>query len=301
MSEHPAEPPADAPTTLSCVMWLLILQTSTDDGGRFREWFDDHGGQIIGALATAFVVIVLLRLIVPRALRPAMAARMAGRSQAEVDRRVDTLGGVIVRTGEIVVVVMAFFTVLPELGVDIRALLAGVSITSIAIGFGAQSLVKDALTGVFILAENQYVVGDTVTIAGVTGTVEDISLRRTLIRDIDGVLHTVPNGTITTTANFTRDFSRVRVMVPVAHASDLDKVREVADRVGEELASDPLYGPMILSAPKYLRIDNIGMMEGVAINVNGTVVPGKQWEVAGALRARLLQAFQAEGIKTPWG
>ena len=281
------------------MMFQLLQAASQDDG--FGDWFRDHGGPVVGAIVTTIVAIILIRIIVPRVMRPAMAARMSGRPSAEIDRRVDTLAGVIVRTAEIVFVMMALFTILPELGVDIRALLAGVSITSIAIGFGAQSLVRDALTGIFILAENQYVVGDIVTIGNVTGTVEDISLRRTLVRDIDGVLHTVPNGTITTTANYTRDFSRVRVMIPVAPASDLDKVRAVADKVGGELAADAVYGPMILSAPQYLRIDNIDMMGGVAVNVNGTVVPGKQWEVAGALRAKLLEAFQREGIKTPWG
>jgi small conductance mechanosensitive channel len=280
-------------------MRAFVLQSSADGG--FDQWFEDHGVQIIGALATTVVAIILLRLIVPRAIRTAMRQRMAGRPAAEIDRRSRTLSGVIVRTAEIVLVVLAFFTVLPELGFDIRAVLAGVSITSIAIGFGAQSLVRDALTGIFILAENQYVVGDTVTIAGVTGTVEDISLRRTLVRDIDGVLHTVPNGAITTTANYTRDFAKVRVMIPVAHGSDLEKVREVVNATGEELAHDPQWGPLVLAAPQFLRVESVDMMGGVAVNVNGTVVPGKQWEVAGALRARLLEAFQREGIKTPWG
>ena len=281
-------------------MMLELLQAVSRDDG-FGDWFRDHGGPVVGAIVTTIVAIILIRILVPRVMRPAMAARMSGRPKAEIDRRVGTLAGVIVRTAEIVLVAMAAFTILPELGVDIRALLAGVSITSIAVGFGAQSLVRDALTGIFILAENQYVVGDIVTIGNVTGTVEDISLRRTLVRDLDGVLHTVPNGTITTTANYTRDFARVRVMIPVAPASALDKVREVANKVGEEMAADPVFGPMILAAPQYLRIDNIDMMGGVAVNVNGTVVPGKQWDVAGALRARLLEAFQSEGIKTPWG
>jgi small conductance mechanosensitive channel len=278
---------------------MLLLQQG--DKYTFVDWFGDHGGRIIGAVAFTVIAIMLIQLLVPRIIARAMTSRMPGRPEAEVERRARTVSNVIVRTGEIVLVVLALFTVLPELGFDIRAVLAGVSITSIAIGFGAQSLVKDALTGIFILSENQYVVGDTVTVAGITGTVEDISLRRTLVRDIDGTLHTVPNGIITTTANFTRDFAKVRVMIPVAPSSDLDKVREVADRVGDELAADPVYGPLILQAPKYLRIDNIDMMGGVAVNVNGTVVPGKQWEVAGALRARLLEAFQREGVKTPWG
>jgi small conductance mechanosensitive channel len=247
------------------------------------------------------IASVLVRRVVPHALRPAITRQMTGRPEVETERRVETLSSVIVRTAEIVLIAFAVLTILPEFGFDIRAVLAGVSITSIALGLGAQSLVRDAINGIFILSENQYAKGDIVTLAGVTGTVEDVSLRRTLVRDIDGVVYTIPNGTVVVSANFTRDFSKVRVSIPVAPASDLAKVRSVADEVGRSLAEDPEYASMILAAPKYLRVDSIDMMGGVSVQVNGTVVPGKQWEVAGVLRARLLEAFQREGIKTPWG
>jgi small-conductance mechanosensitive channel len=277
----------------------MMLTLLALDGDRFRNWFDDHGTATIGTIVLTLIAVIVVRIVVPRAIRPTVSRQMAGRPQ--VDRRVETLSTVIVRTAEIILFVAAFLTILPEFGFDIRAVLAGVSITSIAIGFGAQSLVRDALNGLFILGENQYARGDIVTLAGVTGTVEDVTLRRTVLRDIDGVLYSIPNGTITTAANFTRDYSKVRVTIPVAPAADLARVRDVADQVGVELASDPEFKALILSPPKYLRIDNIDMMGGVAVQVNGTVVPGKQWEVAGALRARLLEAFQREGIKTPWG
>jgi small conductance mechanosensitive channel len=264
-------------------------------------WFEDHGTAVVGTLVFVLVATMLVRRIVPRALRPAISRQMAGRPELEVERRVETLSSVIVRTVEIVLVVFAVFTILPEFGFDIRAVLAGVSITSIAIGLGAQSLVRDAINGIFILSENQYARGDIVTLAGVTGTVEDVSLRRTLVRDLDGVLYTIPNGTVIVAANFTRDFSKVRVTIPVAPTSDLAKVRSVSDEVGRSLAADPEYAAMILEPPKYLRVDSIDMMGGVSVQVNGTVVPGRQWEVAGVLRARLLEAFQREGVKTPWG
>ena len=241
-----------------------------------------------------------MRYIVPHALRPAVERQMAGRPELEVRRRVDTLSGVIVRTAQAILLTLALFTVLPEFGFDIRALLAGVSITSIAIGFGAQSLVRDTLNGIFILSENQYARGDIVTISGVTGTVEDVTLRRTLLRDVDGVVYSVPNGAVIVSANFTRDFSKVRVTIPVHASSDLSAVRRVADEVGLALAADPGYSDCIIEAPRYLRVDSVDMA-GVAVQVNGTVKPGSQWEIAGVLRARLLEAFQREGIKTPWG
>jgi len=279
------------------MMTLLLAITRSDAG----DWFRDHGTAVIGSVALTLIATALVRRVVPHALRPAVTRQMSGRPQVEVDRRVETLTSVIVRTAEAIFVTLALFTILPEFGFDIRAVLAGVSITGIALGLGAQSLVRDTLNGIFILSENQYAKGDIVTIAGVTGTVEDVTLRRTLVRDIDGVLYTVPNGTVVVSANHTRDFSKVRVSIPVAPASDLAKVRAVADDVGQALAADPEYGAMILAPPAYLRVDSIDMMGGVSVQVNGTVVPGKQWEVAGVLRARLLEAFQREGIRTPWG
>ncbi len=278
-------------------MIRLLLDVTRDD---LSDWLGNHGAAVIGTTVIAFVAAALVRYIVPHALRPAVERQMAGRPDLEVRRRADTLSGVIVRTTQAVLITLALFTVLPEFGFDIRALLAGVSITSIAIAFGAQSLVRDMLNGVFILSENQYARGDIVTISGVTGTVEDVTLRRTLLRDVDGVVYSVPNGAVIVSANFTRDFAKVRVTIPVHASSDLSAVRRVADEVGLALAQDPEYGERIIEAPRYLRVDSIDA-NGVAVQVNGTVKPGSQWEVAGVLRARLLEAYQREGIKTPWG
>jgi len=266
----------------------------------FGDWMRDHGAPVIGTLVVMLIAAWALRTIVPHALRPAVERQMPDRTEAEIRRRVDTLSGVIVNTGNFILLALAALTVLPEFGIDIRPVLAGVSITGIAIGLGAQSLVRDTLNGLFILTENQYARGDIVTIAGVTGTVEDVTLRRTLVRDIDGVVHSVPNGAIVVSSNFTRDFARVRVSVPVAAASDLSTVRRVADEVGAALAEDPEYREQIVAAPRFLRVDGVDM-NGMSIQVNGTVRPGAQWEIGGVLRARLLEALRANGVKTPWG
>jgi moderate conductance mechanosensitive channel len=271
------------------------------DRADVRTWFGDHGTAVFGTMALALVAAFLIRRIVPHALRPAVVRQMTGRPTDEVSRRVETLSGVIVHSADVVLAGFSLFTILPEFGFDIRAVLAGVGITGIALGLGAQMLVRDAINGLFILTENQYARGDVVTIAGVTGTVEDVTLRRTLLRDVDGVLYTVPNSSVTVAANFTRDYSHVRVTIPLAVASNLDDVRRVVDEVGEALASDPEWRDAIIAAPKFLRVDNIDMMNGVSVQVNGKVQPGRQWEVAGVLRARLLEALQRAGIKTPWG
>jgi small conductance mechanosensitive channel len=275
----------------------ILLDLTRQD---FTDWFADHGTAVVGTIVMTLVVLMIVRYVVPHGIRPAVERQMAGRPETEVRRRVDTLSGVLVRTAQVVLIAMALFTILPEFGFDIRAVLAGVSITSIAIGFGAQSLVRDALNGIFILIENQYAVGDVVTVSGVTGTVEDVSLRRTVIRDFDGVVYTVPNGAVIVAANFTRDFAHVRVTIPVHASSDMAAVRRVSDETGRELAHDPEYGDRIIEAPRYLRVDGIEA-GGVSVQVNGRVKPGSQWEIAGVLRARLLEAFQRAGIKTPWG
>ncbi len=278
-------------------MEALLLDLTQDD---FTDWLREHGSVVIGTLVVLLIALAVVRYVVPHALRPAVERQMSGRSDAETRRRVDTLSGVIVRTAEIVIIALALLTVLPEFGFDIRPVLAGVGITGIALGLGAQSLVRDTINGIFILSENQYARGDVVTVAGITGTVEDVTLRRTVVRDVDGVIFSVPNSAVIVAANFTRDFAKVRVTVPVAPASDMEAVRRVADEVGRALAEEPEYREMIVSAPCYLRVDSIDA-NGVAVQVNGTVKPGSQWEVAGVLRARLLAAFQREGIKTPWG
>ena len=278
-------------------MDALLLAFTRDELG---TWFEDHGAAVFGTLLLALAGAAIVARVVPVALRPAVARQMAGRDVREIDRRSETLTSVIVRSAQAVFFLLALFTILPEFGFDIRPVLAGVGITGIALGLGAQTLVKDTLNGIFILAENQYAKGDVVTIAGVTGTVEDVSLRRTCLRDVDGVIYTVPNSSVVVAANYTRDFAKVRVTVPVAAASDLTRVRELADDVGQALAKDSEYGDMIITAPTYLRVDSIDV-NGVAVQVNGTVKPGSQWEVAGVLRARLLEAFQGAGIKTPWG
>lgn len=277
---------------------MTVLAALTRDD--FGDWMRDHGAPVIGTLVVTLIAAWALRTIVPHALRPAVERQMPDRTEAEIRRRVDTLSGVIINTGHFILLALAALTILPEFGIDIRPVLAGVSITGIAIGLGAQSLVRDTLNGLFILTENQYARGDVVTIAGVTGTVEDVTLRRTLVRDIDGGVHSVPNGSIVVSSNFTRDYSRVRVSVPVAAASDLSVVRRVADEVGAALAAEPEFREQIVAAPKFLRVDGVDM-NGMSIQVNGTVRPGAQWEIGGVLRARLLEALRANGVKTPWG
>ncbi|HYL40938.1 MAG TPA: mechanosensitive ion channel domain-containing protein, partial [Candidatus Binatus sp.] len=154
------------------------------------------------------------------------------------------------------------------------------------------------LNGALILVENQFSKGDVVRIAGVSGTVEDFSLRRTTLRDLDGVVHTVPNGEITVASNLTRVWSRINQDVTVAYGTDIDAAIKVVDAVGAAMAADPQWKRRILEAPKVDRVAALGEY-GVTIKILGTVRAPDQWSAAGELRKRLLAAFHEHGIEIP--
>ena len=206
---------------------------------------------------------------------------------------------IFVWASALVISVIVLFMILTELGVDITPLLASAGIAGIAIGFGAQSLVKDFVNGMFILLEDQYNVGDVVDVAGIVGQVEEVNLRRTVLRDLEGILHTVPNGEIKTSSNRTRDWARVKLDMPVAYGEDLDNVFAVINKVGKELAEDEYFKTLIKTPPQALRVQDFGD-SGIEIRILGDVRPQKQWEVTGELRKRLKRAFDEEGIEIPW-
>jgi small conductance mechanosensitive channel len=246
----------------------------------------------------------LVRRIAPRTV--AMALRLGQDSKgtaqpiapAELAKRTETLVHVLVRSVEVLLLLLGSLTVLAEIGINIGPILAGAGVAGIAIGFGAQAVVRDLLAGLFILLENQFGRGDVVKIAGVAGLVEDVNLRRTVLRDLDGTVHNVPNGEIHVASNLTRGWSRVDLNVTVGYGEDLDHVRTVLDEVGAELATDPDWGPLILEAPKVLRVDAFGEY-GIALKVLATTQPIRQWDVAGELRRRIKHAFGREGIEIP--
>jgi len=195
--------------------------------------------------------------------------------------------------------VVAAVMLLSELGINITPLLAGAGVLGVAIGFGAQNLIRDFLSGLFIFLEDQFNQGDVVEIAGRSGVVEEINLRRTVLRDLDGILHIIPNGEITISSNYTRDWARVKLDVPVAYGEDLDRVIAVINRVGKELAADKEFGPKIKTPPQVLRVQNFGD-SGIDIRILGDVKPMEQWTVTGELRKRIKKTFDQEGIEIPW-
>ena len=202
-------------------------------------------------------------------------------SAVELKKRMDTLdslGGNVIR---FFIVIIAGLMVLRTFDLDIGPAIAGLGVVGVAVGFGAQHLVRDYLNGALILIENQFSKGDVIRAAGVSGTVEDFSLRRTTIRDLDGVVHTVPNGEITIASNLTRVWSRINQDVTVAYGTDIDSATQVVDSVGKAMAGDPTWKRRILEAPKVDRVAALGEY-GITLKILGTVRAPDQWPPPGS-------------------
>lgn len=264
------------------------------------DWLLQHGMRILVIVVIFLVVYLVMKKLVPRAVQRTLSRSMRGHPMVEVEKRRATLTRLIVSLGFFVVVVISAILILAELGIDIAALLVGFGVVGIAVGFGAQSLVKDLIAGFIILLENQYNVGDVVRIADIAGGVEGFSIRRTLLRDLDGTLHFVPNGEIRVTSNLTKMWSRAHLNISVAYKEDVDRVMSVIRKTWEEMAEDPDWKPLLISkTPWLLRIDAFGD-SGIVIKVVGETQPIKQWDVMGELRLRIKRKFDEQGIEIPW-
>ena len=219
-------------------------------------------------------------------------------SAVELQKRIDTLDGLSGNVIRFFIVVIAGLMALHTFGLDVGPAIAGLGVVGVAVGFGAQHLVRDYLNGALILIENQFSKGDVIRVAGVAGEVEDFSLRRTTLRDLDGVVHTVPNGDISVASNLTRVWARINQDVSVAYGTDIDEAISVVDEVGKAMAADPSWKRRILEPPRVDRVAALGEY-GVTLKILGTVRAPDQWAAAGELRKRLLAAFREHHIEIP--
>jgi moderate conductance mechanosensitive channel len=261
-------------------------------------------GQVALIAAAALVAFLLVRTAVRVAVRHVIDMRTAEAGAdamplVELERRITTVGRLLIRITGGVIAVIAILMILNLAGIDVGPAVAGLGVAGIAVGFGAQTLIRDWLAGIFIVLENQYSQGDVVRIAGVDGVVEDFSLRRTTLRDLDGTVHTVPNGQIAVASNMTRLWARVNLDVGVAYDTDLERATELIDAVGLELQADPEWGPRLLEPPKVIRVNALAE-SSVTLKVLGQVHAAQQWAVGGELRKRILAAFAQEGVEIPF-
>jgi len=258
-------------------------------------WVITHGIKIFGILIIACLINRLGGKVIERAIRKGVRDT----TKEATEKRQNTLIGVFTGALKIAVWLMAIMMILPELGINIGPILAGAGILGVALGFGAQYMIRDFLAGLFIIIENQYREGDVVCLDGTCGLVEDIALRKTILRDLDGIVHHVPNGEIKKASNLSKKFARVNLNIGVAYKEDLNKVIEVVNKVGKELAEDPEWEESIIKLPQFLRIDDFGE-SAIIIKILGETKPLKQWDVTGELRKRIKIAFDKEGIEIPF-
>ena len=268
----------------------VLLNDWRDD---FIRFLHQDAPKILFVVVMAFVVIRIFRAVVGK-MASLQEKRLPSGMRAQ---QVRTLAAVINSVGVFVVMFVSTLMILGTLGLNLGPLLASAGIVGLAIGFGAQTLVKDVINGFFILLENQYDVGDTVRIAGVKGTVENMSLRHTTLRDEDGTIHIVPNSAILIVSNTTRDWSQLTLKVVVAYSEPSDRIVALLKQLGEEIRHDPAYADDIVSEIQVPGIDRIGNGEAEYLMLIKTR-PSKQYGVSRELRRRIKECFHKNNIQT---
>jgi moderate conductance mechanosensitive channel len=250
------------------------------------------GGLLVLRFARAPIRRVLMRVF-ENQTRPGSTERL---TPAEVQKRVDTVDTLALSTIRFVVAILVVVLVLAVL--NLGPVIAGLGIVLAAIAFAGQDFVRDYLAGLVILLENHYYVGDVLQVGTISGTVEDFSLRRAKLRDLDGTLHIVANGEIRIASNKTRGFGGINLDMPIAYDADIDRAMALIGEVGTAMAADPDWSNRIIEAPAALRVEAFGEL-GMSIKVVGKVQAGEQWAVTGELRRRVLAAFADAGISLP--
>jgi moderate conductance mechanosensitive channel len=261
-------------------------------GALLLTWLATSGVRIAVIVVVAHVALDLLRALVHRIKLP---PELSGQARAET--RAKTIRALLDGTLKVLVWTVVFFVILGELGVNIAPLLAGAGIAGLAIGFGAQSLVKDVITGFFVLAEDQYGVGDVVRIGDLAGLVERVTLRTTILRDLEGRVHVIPNGEITKVTVFTKEWSRALIDVEVAYKENLDFVIQTIREVGERIARE--HADLVTAGPDILGVESLGS-HGVTVRLLFQTKPITQWTVMRAFRKAIKDEFDRRGIEIPF-
>jgi small conductance mechanosensitive channel len=270
----------------------------------FQGFMSDYGSEVAGSFAVVLGAVIFIWLA-RRAIRrwSARVDRQYVASDDHTDRekgqRLVTLTGVMVMLLRIVVWVIVILTLMGIWGIPMAPFVAATATVGIAIGFGAQDLVKDVIAGFFILVEDQFGIGDVVAISGVSGTVEDITLRTTVLRDLDGNEYHVPNGRIVVTTNMTQGFARVVADVGVSYDTDVDSAMAVILDEATAMADDPEWSHAFIGAPDMLGVNNLDD-SAVEIRVMATVITEERWTVKREFNRRIKNRLDEEGIEIPY-
>ncbi len=263
------------------------------------QWLFQQGVRIVLIALLAYVAVRMAALGSAHFERAVTERAGGDADKLELVERVHTISGLLMNAVNVLVFGAATLMILRELGMDITPLLTGAGIAGLAVGFGAQNLVRDVISGFFLILEDQVHVGDVVEINGTAGLVQSVKLRTIVLRDLSGTVHVIPNGAITTLSNKTVDFSYAVIDVGVAYKEDTDHVSDVLRDVGGGLESDPGFSDHILDRLEILGVSEFGD-SAVVIKIRIKTRPLKQWMVARELRRRIKRAFDADGIEIPF-
>ena len=274
---------------------MFVLQKFVQN---ITPWFLDHGVKIVAIIIVDYLIRKFAGIFIERIIRKIIISDHFLTKEAE-KKREDTLIRIFTVSLGILIWLLALLMILQETGIAIGPLLAAAGIAGLAFGFGGQYLIRDLISGLFIILENQYRLGDVACFDGTCGLVEDISMRMTTLRDLDGIVHHVPHGEIKRVSNLSKYYARVNLNIGIAYNSDLEKVIGVVNRVGKELAEDVQWKEFITKPPQFLRVDDFAD-SAIIIKILGETKPIKQWDVAGELRKRLKIAFDKENIEIPF-
>lgn len=285
------------------VMWALpelILGISEDDvRHRLDDWLTETGSTIVSIVVIIVVALIVLRLL--RTFVQKIVQRVLSdtdQTPRELRQKAQTLAAVVESAGRLIVFLVAGMMILSNIGLDIGPLIASAGVAGLAIGLGAQSLIRDTINGFFILFENQYAVGDSVRVGEFSGTVEEVSLRRTVLRSVNGAVIIIPNGEVRAVQNQSKGWSRAVIDIDTTAVADERRVLAILHELLDDIRDDPEIGAAIIEAPDILGINAI-TPTGVTFRVLIKTEPLGQWKVERELRLRILRAFRDNGIPVP--
>ena len=254
--------------------------------------------KVVLIIVVAFALIWILKRIIRRIITARMP-RIREESTEQLASRADTLSKVVNQVFSFIIWIVAAMMILSALGVNIAPILAAVGLAGLAIGFAAQNIIRDYFHGFFIIMEDWFRIGEVAAFAGVSGVIDSMSLRRTVLRDVSGTMHVIPNSKIEIASNMARDWARINLNIAVAYKENLDRVIEVINDVCRKLKEDNAWGSDLISTPEVVRVDNLGD-SGIEIKILGDTKPMRQFALTGELRKRLKDRFDQENIEMPW-
>jgi small conductance mechanosensitive channel len=248
--------------------------------------------------AIAIALNIILKKMIPRVII-AGSSKVREESPDQLANRTKTLAYVVTKVIAAIIWIIVSVMALGVIELDISPLLATLGVASLGLGFAIQNIIRDYLQGFFIVMEDWYRIGDWVTISGMEGEVEDVSPRRTVLREVNGTMHVIPNSQVLFASNQTRDWARINLNITVAYKEDISHVYQVINEVCQELKDDPDFGTNLTTTPTAMRVSALGA-HGVDICIRGYTKPGEQWGLTGELRKRIKNRFDQEGIEIPW-